>query len=170
MVLKLIGSGFVLLGCTGFGFLFAGSVKRECRTLRQLIAALEFIICEINYRMTPLPELFRLTSSICSGVLGRLFLSIANELDKHTSSNADICVQTALKKHPDLPKSVGKCITLLGQTIGSFNIAGQIKLLEAVKAEASRLLKIANDNQENKLRCYKMLGLSAGAALVIIFI
>lgn len=160
----------MVLGCGGFGFLVANSIKKECDMLRQLITALDFILCEINYRMTPLPELFRMTSAVCSGILCRFFLILATELDRNSISNADICITESLKQITDMPKDVRRCLQLLAKTIGTFDLSGQIKALEAVKSEANRLLTIANENQHNRLKCYKTLGLSAGAALVIIFI
>ena len=170
MVIKLIGAGLIIVGCGSFGFLVANGIKKECITLRQFIIAVEFMLCEINYRMTPLPELFRLTSSVCSGSMCKFFLNAANELDKHTSIVPQTCILNALKISKDLPKYTTECILLLSQTIGTFNLSGQLKVLEHVKAEATRKLQQASDNQENKLKYYKTLGLSAGTALVIIFV
>ena len=170
MTIKLIGAIFVVVGCTGFGYLVASNINQECNSLRQLMTALDYILCEISYRRTPLPELFRLTSTVCSGDLCRLFLTIANELERQALQNANKCILTALNKHPGVPKYTAHCITLLGQTIGMFNLSGQIKSIESVKVEADRLLALCNENLSSKSRCYKTLGISAGAALAIIFV
>lgn len=170
MTIKLIGATFVVIGCTAFGYLVASNINKECNSLRQLIAALDYILCEISYRKTPLPELFRLTSAVCSGELCGLFLTIANELERQALKDANKCVLTALKKHQSIPRYTAHCITLLAQTIGTFNLTGQLKSIESIKAEANRLLTVCNENLANKSRCYKTLGISAGAALAIIFV
>lgn len=170
MSIKLIGAACITIGCTGFGYLVAHSIRSECRSLRQLIVALEYIICEIEYRRTPLPELFRLASSVCSGALCGLFLSIAKELENQILPDARKSIEVALKKHIDIPKYTANCISLLGETIGLFDLNGQMKSLESVKAEAERLLSLINEDLVCKARCYKTLGISAGVALVIIFI
>lgn len=170
MSIKLIGAALVAIGCTGFGYIVASSVKKECTTLRQFIVALEYIICEIEYRRTPLPELFRLASSVCTGALCRFFLTTAKVLEKQTIPDAKKSVELALKKHIDIPRYTVNCIMLLGDTLGVFDMTGQMKSLQSVKAEAERLLAISNENLSCKTRCYKTLGISAGIALVIIFI
>lgn len=170
MRVKLIGAVFVILGCTGFGLIVANGLKRECAVLRNFISALDLILSELNYRMPPLPELFRLASSACGGVVCRVLLSIARELDNNKSLNAKECILSALKKHPDLPKYTYACLKLFGNTVGTLNLSGQIKAIEAVKSEANRLLVIAEEDQSTKMKCYKTLGISAGVALVILFV
>ena len=56
---KLFGALLVICGCGGMGFSIAAASKREEAALRQLIGALDFMECELQYHLTPLPELCR---------------------------------------------------------------------------------------------------------------
>lgn len=170
MTIKIIGALLVIIGCGGFGLMVANELKKECNILRDLITALEFMRCEITYRMTSLPELFYKTSSLSRGRLQKFFTTASEEMKKQTLPCAKDCINLALQKYPDISASTKQCIQLLGETIGVFDLHGQITVIESVQAEATRLLNIAYDNQNKKFRCYQTLGLSAGAALVILFI
>jgi stage III sporulation protein AB len=58
MTVRWIGAILIVAGCGGVGFGMALHYKREESTLRQLLKILEMFCCELEYRMTPLPELF----------------------------------------------------------------------------------------------------------------
>ena len=66
MIVKLFGAFCVVLGCGGFGFMIASNVRKEILALKQLINVLDFVECDMNYRMVPLEQLFRSAAAILS--------------------------------------------------------------------------------------------------------
>ena len=58
----------------------------------------------------------------------------------------------------------------LGESLGRFDLPGQLKGLEAVRRKCLMELEALGRNRTERLRCYQTLGLCAGAALVILFI
>lgn len=52
MIIKIFGSILVIAGCGGFGFKIAAARRKEEKTLRNLISALDFMECELQYRMS----------------------------------------------------------------------------------------------------------------------
>ena len=54
MILKVIGVILVIAGCGGVGFRIAANHRLEEKTLRQLIGILDYMECELQYRLTPL--------------------------------------------------------------------------------------------------------------------
>ena len=59
MSYRWFGAALVIAGCGGFGFSIASGYKREEGILRQLLRVLNYMEWELQYRLTPLPELCR---------------------------------------------------------------------------------------------------------------
>ena len=170
MTLKWMGAVLVMIGCGGFGFTLAASCKRETSMLFQLRNALRYMENELTFRMTPLPQLCRTTAHTAKGKIHQIFINLAEELESQIYPDATICMQRALGKYPDLPKSVRKTCKLLGQSLGSFELTGQIQGLEASEEMCRRELERIKENQVERLREYRTLGICAGAALTIILL
>lgn len=170
MTIKIMGAMCVVLGCGAFGFIVAGNSHKEMSMLRQLITALEFMECELNYRMTPLPQLFRRTAGISSGCIRKFFLYFAEELSTQPSKSMNMCLSKSLTRCPEIPPLTLRRIKELGKSLGSFDLSGQIRCIQAANAENDRIYKELCQDHKVRIRSYKTLGLCAGAALVIIFI
>ena len=170
MTLKLIGAIFVILGCGGFGFLIAQNAQKEISTLRQFISALDFMECELSYRMTPLPQLCRLTSSVTDGCIRKVFRVLASELDKQSIPQVVSCVTVSLQKCPSIPPLTRHRIVELGRSLGCFDLSGQVKCIKAVHTECTQLLNKISSDHALRCRSYRTLGLCTGAALSILFI
>lgn len=170
MNFKLIGAVLIILGCGGFGFLLAAGHRREERTLRQLIGALDYMECELQYRLTPLPELCRQAARESGGTIHSVLLALAGELEAQVSPDVESCMNGALSRIPDIPKSSRMCLRKLGQSLGRFDLPGQLKGLESIRAVCRRELERLSQNRDVRLRSYQTLGLCAGAALAILFL
>ena len=170
MIIKWIGAVCVLAACGGFGFQIAAAQKKEEGSLRQLLRILDYIECELQYRLTPLPELCRNAAQECSGALHFLFQQLGTELEEQISPNVSSCMQAALAVTERLPKQTTEVLSLLGESLGKFDLSGQLRGLEGIRSECHRRLDALSENQDVRLRSYKTLGLCAGAALVILFI
>lgn len=166
---KWIGAVFVILGCGGFGFGIAGNYRSRERLLRQLLNILENMEAELQYRLTPLPELSRRAAKESAGVLQDVFLNLARELDWQCEPDAAGCMRAALNHCHDLPPCLRRPLRQLGQTLGRFDLSGQIQGLKSVQDTCRRELSRLEHNREVRLRSYQTLGLCAGAALAILF-
>ena len=69
---KWIGAVLIVAGCGGFGFTLSSEHRRQEKSLRKLIAVLDFMACELQYRLTPLPDLFVAAGKETGGSLGRV--------------------------------------------------------------------------------------------------
>lgn len=170
MMYKWIGAILIVASCGGFGFLLTLRHKQEETALRQLIAALDFMECELQYRLTPLPELCRQAARQAGGQLQSVFQKLGEELDYQIAPDVESCMGTALAHCPALPDGTRASLTQLGKSLGRFDLQGQIQGLESVRADCRRKLDELAQNRENRLRSYQTLGLCAGAALAILFI
>ena len=170
MTIKWIGAILVILGCGGTGFSMASAHRKQERELRQFMGALDYLQCELQYRLTPLPDLCRHTAAQASGSVRKLFLALAVELEDQISPDVRHCMNAALEKSGDLPEVVSIVAENLGKTLGRFDMDGQLMGLERARQECRRALDMLTNNREVRLRSYQTLGLCAGAAMAILFI
>ena len=170
MIIKWIGAALILVSCGSFGVIIAANHKNEVNTLKKLISALDYMECELQFRMYALPDLCRQTAGETEGILRRVFAMLANELEDQISPDVRHCMQSVLAKVKDVPVHTLVCLHLLGDSLGRFDLQGQLKGLEAVRQECRLKLNKLMGNSEVRIRSYQTLGLCAGAALVILLI
>ncbi|MGN0998248.1 MAG: stage III sporulation protein AB [Faecousia sp.] len=167
---KLMGAILVVAGCGGLGFYMALSFQREVRALRDLLGILDYISCELQYRMTALPELCKKAGNLCGGCIGRFFLNLSGELSSQISPNVQSCTESAMRKCKEIPSKSRGYLLDFGKTLGLFDLDGQLKGIEAVRVQIERELRMLEKGQAERLRGYQTLGLCAGAALAILLI
>lgn len=160
----------ILFGCGGVGFTVVAAYRRQVHALQQLIRALEYMECELQYRMTPLPELCRSASHVCTGCVRSVLQQLSTELEAQIIPNAVSCMHAALTKHSSIPERLLKCLERLGDSLGRFDLTGQLQGLGSVRKCAEFELEQLRQNQDVRLRNYQTLGLCAGAALVVLFL
>ena len=170
MNLKWIGAVLIVAGCGGFGFLMARNISREVSALRRLMGILDYMSCELEYRLTPLPEALRKATVSRDGCVNRVLISLAEELESQVAPDVISCMRAALAKTPELPKRTRAMLEELGISLGAFDLPGQLKGLEAVRQNCSRVLSELEQNRAQRTRSYQTLGLCAGAALAVLFI
>lgn len=169
-MMKLLGAVMILLGCVGGGFTLVAGYRHQVQTLQQLVQALDYMQCELQYRMTPLPALCRSASQVCTGCVKNVLLQLCAELEAQITPDAATCMYAALSKCNNLPGRLHKCLVLMGDSLGRFDLAGQLQGLGSVQRYAQFELEQLRRNQDVRLRSYQALGLCAGAALVVLFL
>lgn len=170
MSYKWIGAVFIILACGGFGILLAANHRREERTLRQLICALDLMACELQYRLTPLPDLCRQAGQESRGCVGEVLRRLSDELDSQVAPEVGSCMSAALGAVKDIPSKTEAAFRQMGRSLGRFDLPGQMKGLEALRADCRRELDALSQNKDTRLRSYQTLGFCAGAALAILFL
>ena len=168
MILKIVGVCMVIAGCGGVGFRIAANHRKEEAELRQLIGVLDYMECELQYRLTSLPQLCRQAAAEFPRM--SVFSELALELEAQVSPDVDRCMIAALQRSRKLPPITRSTLELLGKAIGRFDLEGQLKGFESVRQECRRKLDLLGENRDNRLRSYQTLGLCAGAALAILFV
>ena len=168
MTTKLLGAAFMIVGSGIIGRLLIFSKRKEIKTTQELILLLDNLACELQYRITPLPELCNIVCNQARGSLKELFTYFAEELNNQIMPNAQICMDTAIKRTDNLPDLTKSCVELLGQVLGHYELEGQLKGIQSVREECIRAVNIFSEDVAPRLRCYQSLSLCAGAALAIL--
>lgn len=170
MSYKWIGAVLIVMACGGFGMRIAAAHRREEASLRQLISALDLMECELQYHLTPLPDLCRQAGEESRGCIKPVLTALAAELEAQIAPDVASCMQAALARSGDIPIKTRGLLLLLGRSLGRFDLPGQLKGMEAVRSECRRVLSELTSNKEVRLRSYQTLGFCTGAALAILFI
>ena len=170
MIAKVFGVILVTVSCGSMGFKIAANHRHEENALRQFIDILDYMECELKYRLTPLPDLCRKVATEFNNMTGSVFSDLALEMDRQASPDLFSCLINVLNNRQSVPSITRKEFEILGRNIGKFDLEGQLKGLENVRQDCKRNLNILSDNRENRLRSYQTLGLCAGAALAILFV
>lgn len=165
---RVIGAILILAGCSGFGFLLAYQSIVEEQMLSQLVNALDYICCDLQFNMETLSVLFYNASRTTTGQLHRVLKTISTDLNAHSVSDPTECICCVLKKEQSIPGKVNTILINMSNSLGKFDLAGQLSGLEATKKLAQKELDKLIKNKQERIRTYRTLGICAGAALAII--
>lgn len=160
----------ILAGCGGVGFSMAAGIRQQERLLRQMTRVLGVLESELQYRLTPLPELCGVASRECAGILGHIFRELGDVLSRLEKEDAAACMDLVLGHHRDLPGKLRKHLRHLGRSLGRFDLPGQLQGLQSVCDGCRRDLDQLRKNADVRQKSYQTLALCAGASLVILFV
>lgn len=167
---KWIGAILIIASCSGCGFAIAAGKRREERLLYQLMEILQFMETDLQYRLTPLPELCRLVAEETKGILHVVFMNLYRELNWQKLPDAGSCMHAAIQRSGEIPAKVRRLLVQLGHTLGRFDLSGQLLGIQAVRKRCDESLGSIRKNRDERLRSYQTLGICAGTALSIILI
>lgn len=167
---KWIGAILIILSCSGCGFSIAAGKRREEKLICQLMGILRFMEADLQYRLTPMPELCRIVSEESNGLLRTVFLNLYRELSDQKMPDAGSCMQAAIRRSGEIPTRIRRMLVQLGHTLGRFDLSGQIQGIQAVHKRCEDSLSAIRKNRDERLRSYQTLGVCAGMALAIILI
>ena len=168
-MIKILGALLIMIGCGSVGFKMAAGYIREERCLKQIISTLDYMECELQYRLMALPELCMRAAENCGGKLKLLLYSLIHEMEAQISPDAERCMSAALSKHRDLPPISTEILEKFGHSLGKFDLQGQLKGINDIRSECKYHLDQLLSNKEQRLKAYRTLALCAGAALAILF-
>ena len=126
--------------------------------------------CELEYRLTPLPQICVGAADMTYGILQKVFRLLARELEAQVSPNARCCLQIVLQEIPDIPAKLKVLLLDFSDTLGCYALDGQVLQLNRVKQESVRLQNKMREESNECIRRYQTLGVCAGIGLAILFI
>ena len=168
-MVRILGACCIFAGCGSFGFSMAAASRREEAELRRLLAALEYMSCELSYRMNPLSSLCRAAAEGCGGTVRVFLTELARELDRQNAPDVQVCVFEVLERLQ--PTSLlRRQLQQVGATLGRFDLPGQLRGLESAIRSTEEALREHRDGAADRRRSYQTLGLCTGAAMAILFL
>ena len=170
MNLRILGVVLIVAGCGGVGFLMAYYFKRQIRILEQVSQILGNMICELDYRMTPLPQLLRHAAETAGKEMRQFFYELSDLLTKQDAPDASDCMNQILRCHSELPGNAAATLRQLGNNLGRFDLDGQLQGLQEVRNLCRKELEALEADRVQRIRNYQTLSLCAGAALAILLL
>ena len=167
---KWIGAVLIVISCSGCGFAIAAGKRREESLVCQLLRILQIIEAELQYHVTPLPELCRMAAGETKGILRVVFMNLYRELKWQQLPDAGSCMYAAIQRSGEMPARVRRLLVQLGQTLGRFDLSGQLQGIRAVQKRCEETLEMIRKNRDERLRSSQTLGVCAGAALALILV
>ena len=165
-MLKLIGALLLAGGAGALGCSAAAQLSRRVAVLRALLGALEGMEREIAFRLTPMPELLERAAAESPPPVCTLFARCRTLLDELGERSMAELWREALGL--DGPGRLA--LEELGEVLGRYDGDGQREALAHTRAELSRALEQAREAREKQGRMYQVLGITAGAFLVILLL
>ena len=169
MAHKWIGAILIFLSCASVGYIKAALYRNQERYLADFVRILDFMTCELEYRLSPLPQICKDASEMTSGCLEKVFSLLSKELESQISPNARYCLQICLRNVNDIPDKLRKLLEIFSESIGCFDLDGQLLQIAAVRKVCSAELERTQSEGKDRIRNYQTLGLCAGAGLAILF-
>ncbi|MDY4222112.1 MAG: stage III sporulation protein AB [Candidatus Faecousia sp.] len=170
MSYKWIGALCIVGSCGGFGISLAVQQRNEEKLLCQLRAVLDEMLWELPYRLTPLPELLRHSAKGRKGILPEVLLELAEQLDRQVLPDALSCMHAAIGRAVLSFPRLHQLLLLLGHSLGRFDLSGQLQELTALREQCDGEIQELRLGRSDRLKSYRVLGLCAGAALVILLL
>lgn len=167
MYIKIIGAFLIVACCGGYGIKLAATHRREVQLLHELLRILDVMQSELEYRLTPIPQLCKVCAED-AGALKFIFLLVADKLEKQETCDASAAMALTLQENKNFPPITAGQLRNLGQTLGRFDLQGQIRGFSQCAKDCAHKLNELESNQQQRLRSYRTLGFCAGAALAIL--
>jgi len=169
MDIRWFGAVLIIAGCGGFGFTLAAGARKEERHLSKLMRVLSFMETELQYRLTPLPDLCAMAAREAGGSVGTVFSELSKALFRQEQPDAAQCMRAVLKDDGEFSRRIRRHLLQLSRSMGRYDLPGQLQGLQTVRKACEADLQDIRKNRDIRLRSYQTLGLCTGTALVILF-
>ena len=170
-MIRMVGAVLLAGGSTALGFGAVRHLEGRVRDLRELVAGLEVMERELGWQMVSLPELleraaqgtgghaetfFRLCAQGASHLNGRSFRQIWSQGEEASGLRLERTDRLLLEQ--------------LGTVLGRYDGDSQRKALAAAVERLEEQRVQAQQQRQRLGRVYGMLGMAAGALLIILLI
>lgn len=166
--MKWLGCAFALCACGALGWSAARELKLRVEQLRAMMAALEEMERELSCRLTPMPELLAGLGERTPGAAGQFFARCAAGMEGLDGPFSRLWDEALAESGLSLAEEDRRVLAELGGTLGRYDAASQCSAIGQVRGRLAENLVCAAERRDRLGRVYGVLGLSAGAALVIL--
>lgn len=167
-VYRIVGAVLVVVGCALIGKFKVVTDRQTISLIGEFISGINTMICELEFRRTPLPNLCNLVAERTSGVVSGYFAALEKELSHQTLPDVGACSDTAMRQCGDIPSEIRQLLSLTGESLGMFGVDGQVEQLQYIRNIAENLLERAQKNFESLGRSHQTVWICAGIVLAVV--
>ena len=162
----LLSGSAVILGGSA-----ARSTRRRVKDLQLLGAGLRAISRELSYRLAPLQELLQCAAEQTEGRVQRFFSQCAAEAEQLNGRTFRSVWKLAEESsRMQLDGEDRSCLEALGCVLGRYDCQSQLQALNTAIDRLEERRKSAEKNSRQAETLYTVLGLTAGAFLLILLV
>lgn len=170
-MIRLVGAVFLAGGGAALGFGAVRRLERRVQVLNQMSLGLNMIRRELDWRMSPLPDLLSLASRETKGEVSDFFrLCSIGVRNLNGRPFRQIWQQGLEAAQLRMESEDFAVVEQLGSVLGRYDSGNQRQALEEAIARLDEQRKEAADQRNRLGKVYGMLGLTAGVFLVILLI
>lgn len=173
MILKWIGSAIVIVSCGGMGFYFGAEVERRIRELRQLREILFLLRGDVRYMRSPLPEAIGRIGERESGMWGRFFASVAEELAGFDVPDFGQVFDrriNEIRKETALNRQDLELLARFGEMLGKMDMEMQLNAFDWYLEQSGERLDQLVGQADKQITLHKSMGILAGVFLLIVLL
>lgn len=171
-MLKLIGLSLILAASGAVGAGLAGTVRRQQAQTLALIDALLRIRHELQYRLTPLPDVFLALQESREAAVAAFFSGLAGSLSAADTCTVGYACRQALAQTRGLSLSSAARGTILSlfDSLGRYDLEGSVQALDLALSRLREEAKALQNSAAARCRTYLTLGVCTGLAAAVILI
>lgn len=166
--IKLVGGALILASSAWAGLRAALCLRRTQEQLRDLTAALELIAGEVSFAATPFVPLCRRAGEGRGPAVRGFFDALAREGARIEGPAEGLTRRACAEAGLLLPERSLSTLERLFDDYGRFDRAGQLRQLELALSELKQLNAELAQHTEERCRGLRVLGLTAGAAVLVL--
>lgn len=167
-MLRFLGAVLLTGGAGMLGLGAATRLSRRVRTLHLLTEALDRMERELSFRLTSVPELFALLADYIAPPVGTFFACCRDNLSRLGEERLEDLWRDALAASDmELTEEEQQILETLGGILGRYDGEGQSRTLALARTQLERCMEAATVERDRMGKVYSVLGLAAGALLVI---
>lgn len=155
------------------GVLYAVNITKEHRRkeayLEELLLILEHFVWELETNLTPLSLCCQAAAGCGRGQMADLFRRLSRFLDEGRGADPAACMERLLTQQ-DLPVQLRQRLVQLADTMGRYDLSGQIAGIHAVQELCRRDLHTLEEERTKTVKSCRALGLCTGAAVAILLL
>jgi len=163
----------IFISSTYLGFSFSQVFIKRYENLKELQKLIIFMENQVLYVNTPLPEAIEATSAKETGVWRDVFLMISKDLRENNVDDVHEAFTKSLELYKNqlyLKNSDIDIILNFSKSLGVSGIFGQEKIFSLFLSNIKEQINEAKDLKNKNCKMYKCLGISLGAAIIILLI
>lgn len=171
-MLRTLGAVCIVLSASAAGFGFAAGIRVQLRQLEAFLDALCIMKSEIELRLTPLVEVFRLLEASPERAVGAFFGVCRERLERGDCLSLTGVFSDAARAVPQLRLS-GRSLRTLGSLalcLGKFDLLGQSRAIDLAAERLKQERDTLRAGARQRAGSYGALGVCAGLAAVILLI
>jgi len=168
IIIKYVILMSMLLSSSYIGLLLAKKYQNRVRELKKIKTSLAVFATKIRLTYEPIPQIFEEIGNKGNDTVSNIFKRASQNMKELPAGQA--WIEALETENTNLKKEDIEILKGLSNLLGKVDLEGQIVEIELVDNFLNQQIEKAEEESKKSEKMYKALGITAGLAMVIIFI